>query len=146
LQCIQAWRIQHWLGGNYNFGAEEPGPITLFTAEILWHWVDDNQAERAHWLAKTMPLSLDAAEGGSLTREFLVRYGHNQEVSEMLMVRFVHRGYSGTESAHYRRLREKGTKWLQSESDPVVQSWIERYIASFHERIRIAEIEEERED
>jgi hypothetical protein len=28
-----------------------------------------------------MPLSLDPAEGGSLSREFLVRYGHHQDAA-----------------------------------------------------------------
>jgi hypothetical protein len=146
LRTNQAWKIEQWLGGNYNFGEEEPGPITLFPPQLLWDWVSGNKADRALWLAKTIPLSLDPHQGGSLAREFLVRYGHEEDAANLLMARFVFRGYCGAESDHYRRLRDQGRKWLSTETDALVREWIERYIATFHERIRQAEIREERDD
>src|SRR5438552_2216231 len=42
LHSIQSWRIEHWLGGDYNFGQERPGPITLFPSQLLWDWVNDH--------------------------------------------------------------------------------------------------------
>jgi hypothetical protein len=146
LHSMQAWHIGDWLGGDYNFGEEEPGAIILFPPQLLWDWVNGNKSERSLWLAKTMPLSLDPAQGGRLTHEFLVRYGDDQKLSGALMARFVLRGYSGPESAHYQRLRDQGRKWLATETVKTVREWIERYVASFHDRIRTAEIQEERED
>lgn len=141
-----AWRIQRWLGPTFSFGEGSPtGPLILFPMESVLRWIDEELKERAPFMAKAMPKTLDASCGGALTREFLDRYGDDERVRDSLFSHFWAGGWSGPASKHYRRKRDSARGWLENKSSPRVIRWVEDYVEYLGHDIKRAEIEEERE-
>jgi hypothetical protein len=138
--------LGHWLAGDLGCGdEEEPGPIMLFPPHCLWGWIDEEPDARVRWLVAALPRTLDRSARGSLTRAFVCRYGEREEVALDLLSRFVCTGWCGSESAHFRALRDCGRAWRETEDKPRVAAWIGRYLRRLDEEIERAEVEEERE-
>jgi hypothetical protein len=138
--------IQHWLsdGGHRLHGDDTPGPIQFVPPSTIFVWVDQNVEDHAYWLIRALPKTMDASLGGRLTREFVARYGANEEFSASLSCRFHSRAWCGPASDHYRSLRNQAHAWLAGERNQTVVRWIEDYIDQLSTYIEQAEIEEER--
>jgi transcriptional regulator with XRE-family HTH domain len=141
-----SYGIQHWLsdGGHRLPGNDAPGPIQFVPPAAIFAWVDQNVEDRAYWLIRALPKTMDAGPGGRLTREFVARYGANEEYARSLWCRFHSRGWCGPASNHYRSLRNQAYEWLAGEKNQTVIRWIEDYIDQLSGDIGQAEIEEER--
>jgi transcriptional regulator with XRE-family HTH domain len=138
--------IQHWLaeGGHRLPGNDAPGPIQFVPPSTIFAWVDQDVEDRAYWLIRALPKTMDTSPGGRLTREFIRRYGANESFSRTLWSRFHSRGWCGPASDHYRSLRNQAHGWLAGERNQTVTRWIEEYIDQLSADIERAEIEEER--
>lgn len=146
LNSIRAIRIQSWLAGPHGFGNDKTGPILLLPSERVWRWADQKPAERAAWLAGTMPRTLDQCRAGRLTKEFLSRYGTIKKVARNLMLHFYYYvGWCGSEAEHYRHRRERAQNWLAAETEQPIVEWLTEYIRWLDHDIRKAELEEERD-
>lgn len=142
----RAFGIQHWLGSRRRIaGDESPGLIQFAPADKVFAWVDDGVEERGRWLIGALPKTLDHSPGGRLTRDFIAKYGRVESLSSSLWCRFHSRGWSGSASAFYRRLREQAREWLVGEKNQTVVRWIENYIDGLGYDIQRSEIDEERQ-
>jgi transcriptional regulator with XRE-family HTH domain len=138
--------IQHWLsdGGHRLHDNDSPGPIQFVPPTTIFAWVDQNVEDHAYWLIRVLPKTMDASPGGRLTREFVARYGANEEYADSLWGSFHSRTWCGPASDHYRSLRNQAHEWLAGERNQTVIHWIEDYIDQLSAYIEQAEIEEER--
>jgi len=100
--------------------------------------------ERGRWLINALPKTLDQTPAGRLTRDFIARYGKVEVLGSSLWCHFHARGWCGSASAYYRKLREQAREWLAGEKNQTVVRWIENYIDGLGYDIQRAEIEEER--
>lgn len=139
--------LLHWLseGGHRLHGDDTPGPIQFIPPQMLFAWVDQDTGDRSYWLSRALPKTMDASPGGRLTREFVARYGANEDCSSSLRCRFHSRAWCGPASDHYRSLRNQARQWLAGERNPTVIRWIEDYADHLSACIERAEIEEERQ-
>jgi hypothetical protein len=138
--------IQHWLadGGHRLHGDDAAGPIQAVPHGTLFAWVEQNVEDHGYWLIGALPKTMDRSPSGRLTREFLARYGANEEFSVELRHRFLSRAWCGQANDHYRALRTQAHEWLVGESNRLVIRWIEDYVDSLSAYIERAEIDEER--
>ena len=95
--------------------------------------------DHADWLIGALPKTMDASLGGRLTREFVAKYGANEELSRSLWCRFHSRGWCGPASDHYRSLRNQAHEWLAAEKNQTVIRWLEDYIDQLSAYIEEAE-------
>jgi hypothetical protein len=141
----RTWNIAHWLGHRFGFGEDSiSGPLTAFDAADVLAWVAEKPTERAHFIARECPKAFDV-DHGRLTREILIRYGDQDEVQGALDANFGTESISGPASQHYRRKRERMQKWLASEREQPIITWLETYIEYLGRQISREEIKEERE-
>lgn len=89
--------------------------------------------------------TLDEQDGGRLTRLFLVAFGDDGEVTDMLIAYFLTGSWKGHESAHRTAQRAKARQWVSENKSGKVLSWLYRYIAILNHEIETAELREERE-
>src|SRR5262249_9163164 len=143
LRSQKASHVRQFLRDGYRtLGDKSVGLLPLFPADVLWAWVDKNMEERAYWLGRAMPKTLDNYSARRLTRDFIARYGNFESVQEAVAGNFAWRIYSGKESDYARHLRDEARSWLEAETDATVIRWIENYIASLGRDIERAEIDE----
>ena len=144
----EKWNWRHWLesGRHHGWDADIPGPIQFVPSEILFDWIDGDIDDRADWLARILPKTLDKSHAGRLTRDFLAKYGHRESVRHVLSGHFHSRGWCGNASDRYRQLRQEAREWLTDETNSTVKRWIDDYIEALTDDIDQAEIEEEREN
>ena len=146
LEDDKAHSIHFFLESEVSFEDEAVcGPISLFPIGDVLDWIEEKSESRAHYIARVVPKTLDRSEGGTLTRELLVRHGDIDSVRNGLYSHFFCGGWCGHRSVHYRKKRDTARKWLKNESSQNVISWINKYISILSEEIKQAEIEEERE-
>lgn len=142
----RAQALIFWLGSGPSFGKEaDVGPMVLLPAEDILAWVDHDPAERAPMIARECPKTLSPTEGGELTRELLVHYGHLEYVRGALSANFGTDGWSGRASDHLRKKRDRFREWLVNERAPQVISWLEHEIEVLGHDVHHHEIREERE-
>jgi len=133
--------IMHWLGQPLSFGRKRGVvPISLFPINLVLTWVAENSNERAPYMARIVPPTLDS----ELTKEMLVQYGNLDDVRSSLYFSFYSGGWSGNESDYLRKKRDEARSWLKGEKSPYVICWLEEYIDSLSKKIERAEIWEER--
>lgn len=140
---LRAWLSEN---GHRAAGGDGPGPIQYVPAATLFAWVDEDLEERAYWVARILPKSLDQTSPGRLTRDFLARYGRNEDVAGCLAAHFRSHGWIGNASDHYRHRREEARGWLAGERDATVIRWIDNYMEWLTDDIQRAEIDEERDN
>lgn len=150
LESSYAWQLTHWLRGDDLFGQrrEEDEPIlTLLPQDVVWQWVEKNVEERAWYLATFVPPIFEEENPElSWARELLVRYGQRDDVRRNLSSNFSTEGWTGNESEHLERKRQKLLAYRKTETNENVNQWLDDYIESIEKRIEIARIEEERRD
>jgi hypothetical protein len=142
----RAWDITQWLRAGEDLGNGH-GMLDLIPAELIWQWVNQDEEQRAPYLATFVPKELTQEEGKvCLARELLVRYGHQANVRRRLMMNFSTEFFSGPSSLHFRRTKARLLDFKRHEDDPNVRQWVDDYVADLDSRIERAEIVEERED
>lgn len=148
-QTLPKWRgdLQHWLkGGIGGFDeGEARGPIADLPLDDILAWVAKDPEQRAALIAHAAPGTLDDERGGRLTRELLARYPTIDGVKNGIWATFHSGGWTGPESEHLKRRRDKFRRWLSADFHYEVIQWIELELEYLDKRIERAEIEEERE-
>jgi hypothetical protein len=142
---IGYYYLTSWLGDEFGFEEHaKPGTINLFDPDIVMNWILQDPQKRAWKLIHCLPKTLDEDEGGKLTKLFLETFGDDKELSGSLIGHFWTGGWSGPESAYLTRKRDKARQWIAETKSGKVLSWLYRYIDNLGERIKGAELEEER--
>jgi hypothetical protein len=88
---------------------------------------------------------LDDEYGDVLTRALLQHYKDVDGVVDGISTGLHTDGWSGPESQHLRKKRDKFRRWLGRDFDPAVISWVEDEISHLDRRIEATEISEERD-
>ena len=144
---LRAHHLGRWLRGKDLFREEEVGSLSLVPPHVVWEWVDKDVEERAWYLATMVPKSLFHSEDRMCwARQVLVRYGEREEVRRNLSANLSTEGWLGPESVYLREKRQQLLKFRENEENSNVRLWIDEYVAELDQRIRGAEITEEREN
>lgn len=135
-----------WLGQRFEFD-EYPTKcaIMYFDSGLVMDWASLNPKRNARILLRCLPKSFDDNEGGKLTLQFIEAYSDDEELSSALMSHFWTGGWTGPESAHLTRKRDRARAWISQLKSGKIRSWLYRYIDFLNKRIIEAEIREERE-
>jgi hypothetical protein len=134
-----------WLGDELGFDeASHVGAIRFFNPNVVMSWVMDQPETRAQKLIRCLPKTLDENEGGILTNLFLERFGDDDALAGSLIGHFSSGGWTGPESAHLSRKRDKTREWISTTKQGKALSWLYRYTEYLSRRIEHAELEEER--
>ncbi len=138
--------ISSWLGDGFGFDeGPNAGAIRFFDPNLVMSWVLDKPETRARTIASCLPKTLNENEGGLLTRLFLEKFGNDDVLASYLISHFWTGGWTGSESAHFSKKRDKAREWISGTRHGNVLSWLYRYIQDLSEKIEQAELEEERE-
>ncbi len=142
---IGSYEIMNWLRGDMVAFAEDVGQgyLGYVPREVLWDWIEAHVDERAQFIARYVPKTLEP-DGGDLARELLTRYGDREDVQRELLANFGSTSWSGSAAEHFRRARLKAEEWRQGEGSPRVTKWIDQYLERLNWDIERSEISEER--
>ena len=141
----RAYRVGLWLRGESFFNNGGFSAIEMFPQHCIWDWVNEDAETRAPYLATLVPPRLTTAKSAnSLTRELLVRFGHNPDVRKRLQGNFSTEGSTGPYSVHLQRKRNQLMKFQENEANPNVLLWMKEYTRYIDGQIRQARMEEER--
>jgi hypothetical protein len=144
---VKSYDIKEWLRGRRFFLSERDVPgATLLPIQKIWEWIDKDVENRAWLVATFVPKDLTVDKKKlSIARELLKKYGERDDVQRNLWANYNTEGIQGPRSVHYRLKRDELEKILKEENDKNVKAWLRAYISELNERIRIADIEEERD-
>lgn len=121
--------------------------MSLVPSEEVWRWVDADIEKRAWYVASFVPpLLFRTPEKLCLAREVLVRYGDREDVRGSLMANFSTEGWTGPESLHYEKKKQRLLDFRKEEQNEKVRRWIDGYVAALNKQIEQAKVREERED
>lgn len=138
--------VTAWLGDRFEFDENPPkGAIMYFDPGLVMEWASLNPKRNARMLLRCLPKTLDDNAGGKLTVQFLEAYSDDEELSSALMSHFWTGGWTGPESAHLAKKRDRARAWISQLKSGKIRSWLYRYIDFQNKRIIDAEIREERE-
>jgi hypothetical protein len=140
--------IMTWLQGTQEIDSDRyHSLLTIIPPQLIWEWVDDDRESRACLLAAFVPKTLDPDNGGSLTRELLIRYGDRESVRRALHGNLLlAEGWIGSESEHFQRRKDAALCWRKVEKNERVRLWLAEYIEQLDGEIAQARGHEERED
>lgn len=133
-----------WLGEPSISGEHTPPAITAFSPVDIFAWVDVDRLARAPKLIDVVPKTLDPAQGGDLTTDFLARYLDIEGIGDALRFFFEGGGYSGPRSLHLAERRTNAQRWMSEINSPLVTDWLEDYVQKLSEEIDEEKINEER--
>ena len=142
--------LERWLrGGDFsNFAPmeDEKRVLTLIPLEKMWEWVDKDVENRAPYFARRLvPKTLSAEEWPtSLVREFLSRYGEQEEARRCLSLNYLTEGWSGLASLRYENKQRMLLDIKDGEDNENVKQWIDEFVEGLKEITKQAEIDEER--
>ena len=141
-----AFGIQHWLNDSSHrlLGDDRTRTDSIRAVRQSIGVGGRKRGGAWRWLISALAKTLDRTPAGRLTRDFIAKYGKVECLSTSLWRHFHARGWSGSDSAYYRKLREEAREWLVGEKNQTVVRWIENYIDELGYGIQRAEIEEER--
>lgn len=132
----RAFVIQKWLQGEAGL---REGALPAIPTDIIITWIEQDKDTRAGYAAKFLPAKFE------IVREFLTRYGDQEQVRRQLAINFNNEGWSGSAITHYDEKRKKFEKLKEKESDKNVLSWLDYYIKSIKGDIERSQEMEERE-
>lgn len=143
----RAFKLSHWLRGrDIKYHEYEKPPMSLFSLEDLWAWVDMDVKKRARYLASFVPKELSKKENEMcLARELLIRYGERQDVRSNLISNFETGVFSGEASLHFQILKKELIAFRDEEDNEKVRKWIDEYIEILDKEIEQWKMREERE-
>ncbi|MEO5928252.1 MAG: hypothetical protein ABIO72_06000 [Patescibacteria group bacterium] len=142
-----SYHLSHWLRGEGGFGREIYRPISLFSVDDVFSWVEEDAGKRAWYIASFVPNYFFRTEGQVCwAREVLVRYGDREDVRRNMAANFSTEGYSGPASMHYEARKKELLDFDKGETDRNVKEWIHEYVKYLDERIESERLDEERDD
>ena len=111
----KAYKIRNWL---------RTGVFSLIPMRFVFAWIDKgkNGAQRLIAIAQSLPPSFESV------REFLTRYGSQQEVQRHLSMNFSNETIIDSSIGHYTAKKQQFEDMRASESDPNVCAWLDYYI------------------
>ncbi len=140
--------LGNWLKeGDLSKEEKKIGVITLIPPENIWEWIDGDMENRAWYFAyQFAPKTLSIEEWhGSLTRDFIVRYGDREDVRNNLIANYYTETFSGHRSMHYDGKLQRLQAIKSADDNENVVRWINEFINSLEESVENAKIAEERE-
>jgi hypothetical protein len=140
----RAFSIREWLKGGDLFDVKDSA-LPFIPLEKIWEWVDEDEEERASYLASFVPKTLFREEGKTcLAREVLIRYGARDDVRSSLRANFSTEGWSGPASLHYQEKKDWLLTFKKDEDNENVKRWIDEYVSFLSREVEQARVEEER--
>jgi hypothetical protein len=142
------WSLTEWLKGDhpgFNESENQHAPIAAVPLQLIIDWIEQDPSARSELIARAAPRTLGDEFGGKLTRELLIKYAHIEGVASNISSVFHSGGWSGPESVYLRGRRDKFRGWLGSGYSSAVTEWVEKEMQYLDQRIRDAEINEERD-
>ena len=111
----KAYKIRKWL---------RTGVLSLIPMRFVFAWIDKgkNDAQRLLAIAQSLPPSFESV------REFLTRYGDQQEVQRHLSINFSNEIIIDSSIGYYTAKKQQFEDMRASESDPNVCAWLDYYI------------------
>ena len=147
--ALPKWRndLLNWLKGKQpsTFDEKVPrGAIADMPLPKILEWIEKDPEARASLIAHAAPRTLDDEHGGELTRELLHQYGGFDGVQRGICSGFHSGSWSGPTSIYLKNIRKRFRCWLAAGFEIEVMQWVEAEIEDLDQRIKQAEIEEER--
>ena len=132
----RAYNVQQWLRKEL-FSSDIGTLPTISMAEII-AWTDEDEKSRAGYIASFLPPEFEKI------REFLVKYGDQEEVKRRLAINFNTEGWRGSAITHYEKKKKKFEELKEKETNANVRSWLDFYIRSLDCDIKRSREREER--
>ena len=132
----RAYNVQQWLRKEL-FSSDIGTLPTILMAEII-AWTDEDEKSRAGYIASFLPPEFEKI------REFLVKYGDQEEVKRRLAINFNTEGWRGSAITHYEKKKKKFEELREKETNANVRSWLDFYIRSLDRDIERSREREER--
>lgn len=142
----RAHKITDWLHGHkVGFDEEEDqGGLSLFPAESVFKWIDEDVEARAWYAADFAPRLLFKEEGKTCyAREILARYGDRKDVKSEMQGNFWLGGFSGPGSLHYQKKIEMLKKFRELEDNQNVLNWIDEFVRGLEQFVESEKMDEE---
>lgn len=144
LQSDRAYVFKAWLGRDESRGEPQLPAITAFNQSDIFAWIDEDKSKRAHQILEALPKTLEAASGGNLTKDFLMRYLGIDGIGRSLIFFFGAGSYSGPRSEHLSARRSKAQRWMAQVGQSLVGDWLGEYVHQLSKEIEAEKIREER--
>jgi hypothetical protein len=138
------FRIHHWLEGHRFSDELKGGTLNIFPIKLIFAWVSENPKERSEFIASIAPQDI-YENNNSVALELLKRYGDNIEVRRELLVSYIGGGWTGPESLHHEKKKNKLIELGKREDNLNLNLWISEFIKYLDDRIKDARLEEERD-
>jgi len=101
------------LGDEFGFDdRSQVDAIRHFDPDVIMAWVLQNPETRVRKLLRCLPKTLDAKDGGKLTKLFLEVFGDHENVADYLIGHFWAGRWTGPESAYRAGQRNKARQWI----------------------------------
>lgn len=133
----RAYNVQQWLKKEL-FSSDIGALPTIPMSEII-AWTDEDEKSRAGYIASFLPPEFEKI------REFLVKYGDQEEVKRRLAMNFDTEGWRGSAITHYEKKKKKFEELEEKETNVNVKSWLNFYIRLLDRDIERSIEREERE-
>ena len=121
---VNQFLVTRWLSGDHVDEGRR-GFLPLFPEDSIWEWIDQQPDERAAMIAEATPPTLDPQQGGSLTRELLVRYGNQDRVRSAVGNSMLSGTFWGPEAKRHAEQRVTVEAWRAGETEPNVLRWVD---------------------
>lgn len=133
----RAYNVQQWLRKEL-FSSDRGTLPTIPMSEII-AWIDEDEKSRAGYIASFLPPEFEKI------REFLVKYGDQEEVKRRLAINFDTEGWMGSAITHYEKKKKKFEELEEKETNANIKSWLNFYIRLLDRDIKRSIEREERE-
>lgn len=141
----RSYSVRYWLTDSGFDDKPNRGSITNFPPDVVMSWVRKAPKQRAPIIASCLPKTLNAAEGGLLTKMFIETYSNETRMSGHLISHFWTGSWTGPESSYLSKKRDEARTWLSDAAESNLRSWLLNYIDYLNKRVAESEIREERE-
>ena len=126
----RAHGIREWL---------RKGIMTIIPMSDIIAWINEDEKSRLSYVASFLPPKFEEI------REFLVKYGDQEEVKRNSCMSFNIESWTGSETVHYEKKKKRFEELRKKETDVNVLSWLDYYIRSLDHDIKRSKEYEERE-
>lgn len=129
------WSLENpFSGGNV---------LAQFDATRLIEWAEECPDDRLRQVAHSAPV--DSMSSSPLAVELLRRHGNREDVTSALAASFGTGSFVGSEVSWLREKIEQLKEWREAD-DPNIQTWAERLMEGYAQRLEDAEVREEEPD
>ena len=139
--------LEQWLREGSSWGREEAKPALLhIPRKLVWKWIGEDIENRAWYFAdRLVPKTQSVKEWkASLVREFLVRYGSQEEVRHSLMRNYLSGVSFGPASSKLEEKKEKLLQIKDIDGNENVTRWVDEFVAGLEAQTGWERMREER--